>query len=187
MSMRKLAAAVAGLGVAFAVIMPASAEDPGPSFSQPATADDIARNYLSIQPDGTNLPEGSGTAEQGEPLYQLHCSSCHGADGEGGLANKLVGGHGTLASDEPVRTLGSYWPYATTVFNYTRRAMPYLQPMSLSNDDYYAITAFMLNKNDIIAADAVMNKDTLPSVVMPNRDGFVNAYPDVPREYDYKK
>jgi len=82
--------------------------------------------------------------------------------------------------------MGSYWPHATTVFNYIRRSMPYLEPMSLTNDDYYAITAFLLNKNDIIAADAEMNKETLPEVVMPNRDGFVNAYPAIPDEYDYQ-
>ena len=171
--------------VVCASVMAARADDARPSFSEPATAEDIALAYLSIQPDGSNLPDGSGTAEQGAPLYQVHCASCHGADGEGGLANKLVGGHGTLASDAPVKTLGSYWPYATTVFNYVRRSMPYLQPMSLTNDEYYAITAFMLNKNDIIAGDTVMNKDTLPEVVMPNRDGFINAYPDIPTQYDY--
>ena len=168
-----------------ALVLTAKADDARPGFSEPATAGDIALSYLSIQPDGANLPDGSGTAEQGEPLYQIHCASCHGVDGEGALANKLVGGHGTLASDAPVKTLGSYWPYATTVFNYVRRSMPYLQPMSLTNDEYYAITAFMLNKNDIIAADAVMDKTSLPAVVMPNRNGFINAYPTIPDEYDY--
>lgn len=163
----------------------ANADDARPGFSEVATAADVARVYLSIQPDGGNLPEGSGTAEQGEPLYQTYCASCHGVDGEGTLADKLVGGHGTLASDAPVKTLGSYWPYATTVFNYVRRAMPYLEPMSLTNDDYYAITAFLLNRNDIIAADAILDKESLPEVVMPNRDGFINAYPEIPGEYDY--
>lgn len=165
----------------------ALADDASPSFSEPASAEDIALSYLSIQPNGRNLPEGSGNAVDGAPLFQRHCASCHGAEGEGGLANKLVGGHGTLDGDQPVKTLGSYWPYATTVFNYTRRSMPYLQPMSLSDDDYYAITAFMLNKNDIIAEDAVMDKNSLPAVVMPNRDGFINAYEAIPDEFDYKK
>lgn len=184
MSMRNActSALIVGLAVFGAA---ASADDAKPSFSEAASAEDISMNYLSIQPNGRNLPEGSGTAMEGAPLYQLHCAACHGAEGEGGLANKLVGGHGTLASDQPVKTLGSYWPYATTVFNYTRRAMPYLQPMSLSNDEYYAITAFMLNKNDIIAADAVMDKNSLPDVVMPNRDGFINAYEEIPDEFDY--
>lgn len=163
------------------------ADDSKLGFSEVATAAEVARVHLSIQPDGANLPEGSGTAEQGEPLYQTYCAACHGVEGEGTLANKLVGGHGTLASDAPVKTLGSYWPYATTVFNYVRRAMPYLEPMSLSNDDYYAITAFLLNKNDITAADAVLDKESLPEVVMPNRDGFINAYPEIPGEYDYRQ
>ena len=163
----------------------ASADEPKYGFAVPATDEDVALTYLSIQPDGANLPEGSGTAIDGEPVYQAHCASCHGVEGEGGLANRLVGGRGTLASDEPVRTLGSFWPYATTVFNYTRRSMPYQEPMSLSNDDYYALTAWMLNKNDIIAADTVLDKESLPEVDMPNRDGFINAYPEIPKAYDY--
>lgn len=156
------------------------------SFSEPASAEDIALVNLSIDTNGQNLPDGSGTAEQGKPLYDAHCASCHGVDGEGTIANKLVGGHGTLGSDAPVKTVGSYWPYATTLFDYSRRTMPYLTPMSLSNDDYYAITAYILNMNDVIADDAVMNKSTLAEVVMPNRDGFLNSYPDIPEKYIIK-
>jgi len=154
-------------------------------FSSPATEEDIEVVYLSIFPDGENLPEGSGTAEQGKAVYEMYCTACHGADGEGTLANKLVGGRGTLDSDSPDKTVGSYWPYATTVFNYIRRSMPYTAPMSLTNEEYYAITAFVLNKNDIISADKVLDKDSLPDVQMPNRDGFVNAYPNIPEQYDY--
>ena len=154
-------------------------------FGTPATAEDIERVYLSVMPDGENLPDGSGTALDGKAPYDLHCAACHGFDGEGTLANKLVGGRGTLGSDAPVKTLGSYWPAATTVFNYVRRSMPYTAPMSLTNDEYYAITAYLLNKNDIIAADAVIDSESLPKVVMPNADGFINAYPDIPGEYDY--
>ena len=154
-------------------------------FSEPATAEEIELVYLSIITDGTNLPDGSGTVEEGKRVYDMYCAACHGFDGEGTLANKLVGGRGTLDSDAPVKTVGSYWPYATTVFNYIRRSMPYTAPMSLTNDDYYAITAFILNKNDIIATDAVMDKDSLPTVTMPNRNGFINAYPDIPDEYDF--
>ena len=161
------------------------ADDAPGSFSEPATAGDIELVYLSILTDGENLPAGSGTAEQGKPLYDLHCAACHGFDGEGTLANKLVGGHGTLDSDTPVKTVGSYWPYATTVFNYIRRSMPYTAPMSLTNDDYYAITAFVLNLNDIIAADKVIDRASLAEVRMPNRDGFINAYPDIPSQYDF--
>lgn len=154
-------------------------------FSEPATAEDIELVYLSVFPDGENLPEGSGTATQGKPVYEMYCASCHGIDGEGTLANKLVGGRGTLDTEAPDKTVGSYWPYATTVFNYIRRSMPYTAPMSLTNEEYYAITAFVLNKNDIIAVDTVIDKNSLPEVRMPNRDGFVNAYPNVPEQYDY--
>jgi cytochrome c len=170
------------LAIALTVTATASADG---GFGTPATDADIDRVFLTIMPDGENLPAGSGTAEQGRPVFEMHCASCHGVDGEGTLANRLVGGRGTLADAEPVKTLGSYWPYATTVFNYIRRSMPYLEPMSLSNDDYYAITAYLLNRNDIIAADTVIDRNTLPDVVMPNRDGFLNAYPDVPADYDY--
>jgi len=156
------------------------------SFSEPATAEDIDLVNLSVDTDGQNLPDGSGTAIQGKPLYDAHCASCHGLDGEGTLADKLVGGLGTIGSDKPVKTVGSYWPYATTMFDYTRRTMPYTAPMSLSNDDYYAITAYILNRNDIIADDVVIDKMSLADVRMPNRDGFVNAYPDIPKKYDLK-
>ena len=161
----------------------ASADD---GFGSPASDDDIERVFLTVMPDGENLPDGSGTAEEGEALYVTHCSACHGTEGEGGLANQLVGGRGSLASDAPVRTVGSYWPFASTVFNYVRRAMPYQAPMSLTNDEYYAITAFILNKNDIIAADTVVDAESLPGIEMPNSGGFVNAYPHIPAEYDYR-
>jgi cytochrome c len=163
-----------------------SAANAQTSFGEPATAEDVALVNLSIDTNGQNLPDGSGTAEQGKPLYDAHCASCHGVDGEGTLANKLVGGHGTLGTDAPVKTVGSYWPYATTLFDYSRRTMPYLTPMSLSNDDYYAITAYILNMNDVIADGAVMDKSTLAEVVMPNRDGFLNSYPDMPEKYIIK-
>lgn len=172
---------MATLAAALTVASAAGAQ----GFGTPASDADIERVTLTVMPDGEGLPEGSGNAEDGAAVYAVHCASCHGADGEGGLANKLVGGRGTLDSDAPVKTLGSYWPYATTVFNYVRRSMPYTQPMSLTNDEYYAITAFLLNKNDIIAADRVLDKDSLSEVVMPNRDGFVNSYPSIPAEYDY--
>lgn len=170
---------------ALAVLAVAATAQADGGFGEPATAEDIARVYWSVSPDGDNLPRGSGTAEQGRPLYETHCAACHGMDGEGTLANRLVGGRGTLDGEAPVKTVGSYWPYATTVFNYIRRSMPYTAPMSLSNDDYYAITAFLLNKNDIIAADTVVDRESLPEIRMPNREGFINAYPSVPPIYDY--
>lgn len=158
----------------------------GDAFGTPATPDDVDSAFLTVMPDGANLPQGGGSAREGDALYQAHCASCHGTDGEGGLANRLVGGRGTLDTDEPVKTVGSYWPYATTAFDYIRRAMPYQAPMSLTNDEYYAITAWVLNRNDIIDADTRIDRRSLAEVEMPNRDGFVNAWPDIPAAYDYK-
>ena len=154
-------------------------------FAEPASQADIADVYLSVAIDGENLPAGSGTPDAGKPLYVTHCAACHGIDGEGTLAQRLVGGRGSLASDAPVKTVGSYWPYATIVFDYIRRAMPYTAPMSLSDDDYYAITAYLLFLNEIIDEATVVDRETLPGIEMPNRDGFVSAYPLVPDRYDY--
>lgn len=174
------------IAVFLAVACSCSIANAQTSFSEPATAKDIALVDLSIDTNGQNLPDGSGTATQGKPLYDTHCASCHGLDGEGTIANKLVGGHGSLGTEAPVKTVGSYWPYATTLFDYSRRTMPYTAPLSLSNDDYYAITAYILNMNDIIADGAVMDKSTLAKVVMPNRDGFLNSYPSIPEKYVIK-
>jgi cytochrome c len=154
-------------------------------FAEPASEADIADVYLSVAIDGENLPAGSGTPDAGKPLYDTHCAACHGFDGEGTLAQRLVGGRGSLASDAPVKTVGSYWPYATIVFDYIRRAMPYTAPMSLSNDDYYAITAYLLFLNEIIDEGKVVDRESLPRIEMPNRNGFVSAYPQVPGQYDY--
>jgi cytochrome c len=120
------------------------------------------------------LPAGSGSVKQGAAVYVAKCQACHGEKGAGKPADALVGGIGTLASNNPVRTVGSYWPYATTLFDYVRRAMPTTAPMSLTNDEVYAVSAYVLNLNGIIAADAVMNAQTLPQVKMPNRSGFID-------------
>lgn len=175
---RSAALAIAGLLFAPAVMAEGT-------FSEQATEADISGVYFSITPDGGNLPAGSGDAVTGKPLYDAECAACHGFDGEGGIANQLVGGYDSLDGDAPVRTIGSYWPYATTVFDYVRRSMPYATPMSLSNDEYYAITAYLLNMNGIIEGDFVIDRETLPLVQMPNRSGFINAYPERPRQYDF--
>lgn len=127
---------------------------------------------IDIDPTGANLPNGSGTVEAGRVIYQQQCASCHGDKGQGGLANRLAGG-GQLASNSPVKTVGSYWPYSTTVFDYIRRAMPHNAPQSLTSDQVYAITAYILFLNGIIPMDAEMNAESLPLVKMPNRDGFI--------------
>jgi cytochrome c len=149
----------------------------GPGLGVPATPAEIASADISIPPDGAGLPEGSGTPAQGEQVYAAKCLACHGPEGAGGINDRLVGGHGTMKTTAAVKTVGSYWPYATTVFDYIRRAMPYPAPHSLTNAEAYALTAYLLHLNGVIAADAVMDAKTLPKVQMPNRGNFVLALP----------
>jgi cytochrome c len=149
----------------------------GPDLGVPATAGQIEAWALTVMPDGRGLPAGSGTAAAGRAIYAEKCLACHGADGQGGPSDRLVGGQGTLTSDRPVKTIGSYWPYATTLFDYIRRAMPFTEPQSLSNDEVYALTAYLLYLNDIIGVDDEIDASTLPDVAMPNRDGFYSAWP----------
>ena len=148
-----------------------------PALGQPVTAAQIAGWDISIPPDGTGLPPGRGTPAQGAPVYEQKCQACHGTRGAGQPNDRLVGGQGTLASATPVRTIGSYWPYSTTVFDYVRRAMPYIQPQSLTNEEVYALTAYLLHLNGIIGENDEMNAQTLPKVRMPNRDSFILMYP----------
>jgi mono/diheme cytochrome c family protein len=135
----------------------------------------IRRIDLAIGPNGEGLPAGRGTVSAGEKTYAAKCAGCHGRDGTGGPYDQLVGGK------LPAKTIGSFWPYATTVFDYTRRAMPFDTPGSLTDQEVYDVTAWLLWKNNIIPADAVIDAKTLPLVKMPNRDGFVSdPRPDVP-------
>ena len=152
-----------------------------PNLGRSATPAEIAGWDSSIPPDGAGLPPGSGTPEQGAVVYTQKCQACHGEKGAGKPNDQLVGGQGTLASQSPVRTIGSYWPYATTVFDYVRRAMPYTQPRSLTDAEVYAVTAYLLHLNGIIGAQDAMNAQTLPKVKMPNHDNFILAYPIKPR------
>ncbi|WP_248323428.1 c-type cytochrome [Caballeronia sp. Sq4a] len=139
----------------------------------PLTATEIAAWNIDVAPDGRGLPAGSGDVATGAHIFAAKCAACHGANGEGGLGDRLIGGRGTLASDKPVRTVGSYWPYATTLFDYIRRAMPYNAPQSLSADEVYALSAWMLNRNGIVPDDARLDAHSLAAIRMPNRDGFV--------------
>jgi len=152
-----------------------------PNLGRPATPAEIAGWDISIPPDGTGLPPGSGTPEQGAVVYAQKCQACHGEKGAGKPNDQLVGGHGTLTSKSPVRTIGSYWPYATTVFDYVRRAMPYTEAKSLTNEEVYAVTAYLLHLNGIIGAQDAMNAQSLPQVKMPNRDNFIVVYPTKPK------
>lgn len=175
MSTRNLGAALAF--VFAGVAMPgASHAQEGPGLGVPATPAQVAGWDVSIGPDGAGLPPGSGTAEAGKTVYDAKCAACHGVDGAGRPNDQLVGGQGTIAGTAPIRTIGSYWPYATTVFDYVRRAMPYVTPHSLTADETYALTAYLLAQNGVIGQGDVMNAQTLPKVVMPNRGNFDPAY-----------
>ena len=128
----------------------------------------------SIGPEGKELPPGSGTAKQGEQIFASKCAACHGPAGEGSqMAPRLVGGRGPLNTPTPSRTLGNYWPFATTIWDYINRAMPPKQQGSLSASDVYALTAFILNRNEIIPETQVIDAASLPKVKMPNRDDFI--------------
>src|ERR1700681_1678104 len=157
-----------------------SAQSPKYGVGKPATEEQIRGLGTAIAPDGTGLPEGSGTVAAGREIYAARCSKCHGEKGEGGVGPPLVGGQGTLATAKPLKTVGSYWPYATTVWDYINRAMPFNQPGLLKPPEVYALTAYILNLNGIIGNNQIMDAKTLPKVKMPNRDGFVaDPRPDV--------
>ncbi len=158
--------------VLLAIALTGNGAAPGPGLGQPLSAEAIAAVDLTVMPDGTGLPPGRGDVDTGARVFAAHCQACHGADGGGGPNDALVGGAGSLASAAPVKTIGSYWPYATTVFDYIRRAMPYQQPGLLDTDEVYAVTAYLLHRNGIVDADAVLTEVSLPRVEMPNRGGF---------------
>jgi len=149
----------------------------GPHVGQPISPADAAAWDISIGPDGVGLPPGSGTPAQGAVVYAQKCAACHGDKGEGKTNARLVGGQIT-GPGPAVKTVGSYWPYATMVFDFTRRAMPWTAPKSLTDDEVYAVTAHILRLNGIIGDNEVMDAKTLPQVKMPNRDGFVNLFPN---------
>lgn len=150
-------------------------------FGREATPEEIAGWDIDVRPDGRGLPPGSGSALDGQTLYDQKCATCHGIFGEGqGRWPVLVGGYDTLSEDRPDKTVGSYWPYATTLWDYLHRAMPFYEPQSLSDDEVYALTAYVLYLNDIVEEDFIADRDTLPAVEMPNRDGFYfDPRPDV--------
>lgn len=172
------------------LVATAAAADPLPptaaggdiyNVGQRLTAGQIAARDISVFPNGEGLPGGKGTAREGAKVYATHCAACHGERGEGrGDFAALVGGRGTLSTDRPVLTVGSYWPTATTVFDYIRRAMPYNTPGVLTNDEVYAVTAWILEQNKILPAGEVLDKRSLAKIRMPNKDGFVpDPRPDV--------
>jgi mono/diheme cytochrome c family protein len=150
-----------------------------PNFGKPIDEAAIANWDISILPDGTGLPKGSGTPAQGAPIYAEKCSACHGDNGKGGVANALVSdlkiNNGISASQ---KTIKNFIGDATTVFDFIRRAMPFQAPRSLSDDEVYALTAYILSENKLIGASDVMDAQTLPKVKMPNHDNFIIRFPD---------
>ena len=151
-------------------------------FGRTPTASEITAKNITVMPDGTGLPAGKGTAKNGEALYKDKCAVCHNDHGEGrqGQYPALVGGKGTLNTLKPKKTVGSYWPYATTVWDFINRAMPFDNPRELSPDDVYSVTAYLLYLNGIIDKATELNEKTLPRITMPNRNGFVlDRHPDI--------
>ena len=171
----------------WAILIAAALELPAPACAQspygigrPATAAEIAGWNIDIGRDGANLPPGSGTVAHGHEVFDRQCVACHGDKGEGGVGDRLVGGQGTIATSKPVKTVGSFWPYAPTLFDYIRRAMPQNAPQSLSNEDVYAVSAYILNLNGLLPADATLDARTLSVIKMPNRGMFTSdPRPDV--------
>ena len=142
-----------------------------------ATAGEIAARNIDIMPDGEGLPEGSGSVAEGRKVYERACLQCHGVEGQGGSVAALAGGRGVaptaMAADRAItHTIGNYWPWATTLFDYTRRAMPYDRPGSLSDDEVYAVTAYMLYLNELVEPDARLDAESLPRITMPARRFF---------------
>ena len=178
--------AVTAIGAACAQSYPVKFD-----FGTSATQQEIAATAIAIDIDGKGLPLGKGDYATGRTIYQGVCSACHGADMQGvaglrdmpaGRALRLIGGRGTLATKNPVMTVESYWPYATTLFDYVRRAMPFNAPGSLNNDEVYSVVAYILGEANIIDKTTVLDAATLPRVQMPNRNGFI---PD-PRPEHFK-
>jgi mono/diheme cytochrome c family protein len=174
MSMRKLAIGAGMLAFACGAGM---ALADGPNLGKPITPADLAPWDINVLPDGSNLPAGSGKAADGAKVFADKCSVCHGDNGKGGIAGELVGGP-PRASLDGGKTIANFWPAATTLFDYIRRAMPYTQPRSLSDQEVYALTAYLLAANKLIGENDEIDKTTLPKVQMPNRDNFIIRFPD---------
>jgi cytochrome c len=177
---KPLVTLVLGSAIAFALsAAPAWAQNSG--LGKPIAETDIKEWDIAVLPDGTNLPPGSGTPAQGAKIFAEKCSACHGDAAKGGVAPyypALVGGLPLTTGIDTVKTIANYYAYATTIFDYTRRAMPYNMPRSLSDDEVYALTAYILSQNKLIGDNDVMDAKTLPQVKMPNRDNFIMPYPD---------
>ena len=175
------AGACVGVVLFGASVCLAAAQLPTYGLGRPPTAEELKTIDIDVLPDGHGLPAGSGTAAAGKQVYVTKCATCHGPTGTEGPQDILVGGRGSLATARPLKTIGSYWPYATTVWDYVRRAMPFDHPGTLSADDVYAVTAYVLFLNGIVGEQDVLDAQSLPKIQMPNRNGFVpDPRPDIP-------
>jgi S-disulfanyl-L-cysteine oxidoreductase SoxD len=168
---------LAALGIAVTLTSGAVSAAERYGFGRPATPQEIAGWDIDVSPNGAGLPPGRGDVRQGAAIFADKCAGCHGSHGEGKPMDQLVGGVGTLRDKKPERTVGSFWPYATTLFDYVRRAMPLNAPQSLNPDEVYAVSAYVLFLNGIVPQDTTLDADALAKIRMPNRDGFVSAYP----------
>lgn len=153
----------------------------GYGIGKSPTDEEIRAWNIDVSPSGEGLPLGKGTVKQGAQVFAAKCAACHGPTGTEGPKDRLVGGRNTLQTPKPVRTIGSYWPYATTLYDYINRAMPFYAPQSLTPDEVYSVVAWLLHQNGIISEDTVIDARTLPGIQMPNRNGFIqDPRPDVP-------
>ena len=175
---------VTALGLALCWAASAASAD-GPGLGKPVTEADIAAWDISIEPSGKGLPPGAGTPAQGAHIYVEKCAACHGPEGKAGVTGvtaaplpPLVGGDPITDISAATKRIANFWPYPTTVFDYIRRAMPWQQTRSLTNDEVYALTAYILALNKLIGDNDTMNAETLPKVRMPNRDGFIIRFPE---------
>lgn len=175
-------AVVAALATTVVAMLTASAQSAGDAATSPGNeplgigktpSEELVEAWnIDVSPAGDNLPEGSGSVAEGKEIYASTCVACHGATGTEGPMDRVAGGQGSLDTDKPVKTVGSYWPYATTLYDYIHRAMPFDSPQSLTDDQVYAVTAYVLNLNGIVPDDAVLDRESLPKIEMPNRNSF---------------
>lgn len=182
MSTSRLSFTVSATALAVVVgLAPSPCRAQSPNLGRPLTPEEISKIDITVSPDGRGLPSGSGSVSAGVAVYSKYCQACHGDKGAGKPQDQLTGGLGTLASAKPVKTPASYWPAATTLFDYIRRAMPITAPQSLTNNEVYAVSAYILSIDGIVPGDATLDAKSLPRVKMPNQGGFVSWWPRAPQ------
>jgi cytochrome c len=179
-----VAQAITPAGVVAQAFRPAVlAQSPTPAVGHTPKPEQLKLIDIDVTPDGAGLPRGSGTAAKGKDVFTRRCETCHGPTGKEGPQDTLAGGQGTLATPKPIKTVGSYWPYATTLWDYINRAMPFDHPSTLTPDEVYSAAAYVLFLNGIVGEQDVLDQTTLPKIQMPNRNGFVaDPRPDLPRK-----